>query len=192
MIRLSNMMRSFITLAVTLLLFAGCASTRHRTTQDLLTPPKTFQFLPDKAILAAEEASVSNAVYWHTEVEKAIAYQMVLKGFAEQTTGPTDLLVAFHVIIQHGEQTTFLDNYAGYSLSAKEQAEQADIEKYLTAPGSKDRSILIVDVIDPVKRQIVWREWTQAPARTRVSAAQRERAIQRAVRKIFSDFPPQA
>ncbi|HWL53018.1 MAG TPA: DUF4136 domain-containing protein [Chthoniobacteraceae bacterium] len=186
------MMRSFFALAATLLLFAGCASTRHRTTQELLTPPKTFQFLPDKAILAAEEAAVSNAVYWHTEVEKAIAYQLVLKGFSEQTTGSTDVLVAFHVILQRGEQTTFLDNYSGYSLSAKEQAEQADIEKYLTAPGTKNRSILIVDVIDPVKQQVVWREWTQAPTRTGVSTAQRERAIQKAVRKIFSDFPPQA
>src|SRR5690606_16253367 len=143
MIRLSHTMRSLFTLAAALLLLAGCASTRHRTTQDLLTPPKTFQFLPDKAILAAEDASVTNAVYWHTEVEKAIAYHLVLKGFNEQTTGSTDLLVAFHVILQHGEQTTFLDNYSGYSLSEKEQAEQADIEKYLTAPGSKDRSILI-------------------------------------------------
>lgn len=192
MIHFPKLMRSFAALVSTLLLFAGCASTSHRTTQDILTPPKTFQFLPDKAILAAEEASVSNAGYWHTEVEKAIAYQLVLKGFSEKTAGPSDVVIAFHVIVQRGEQTTFLDNYAGYSLSAKEQAEQADIEKYLTAPGNKNRSILIVDVIDPVKRQVIWREWTQAPARTKVSATQLEKGIQRAVKKIFSDFPPQA
>ncbi len=187
-----------IALALTVAsLFSACAGPRHRSTvehrseAEVLAPPKTFHFLPDKAVAAAEEAGVSNAPFWHAEVEKAISAKLNKKGYREDPSASTDLIVAFHVIIQHGKETTFLDNYAGYRLSAKEQAEQADIERYLNAPGSKDRRILIVDIIDPTKREVVWREWTQAPIRSsKLTAAQQSKGITAAVKKIFSEFPP--
>jgi|GEM_PF-2853665 len=171
-------------------LLPACATAPYDSSARVLQPPKTYRFLPDKAVLAAEEAAVSNTGYWHEQVEAAIARKLATKGYTEIKSGDTDLILAFHVIIHQDNKTTFLDNYAGYELSAKEQAEQADIRKYLTAPGAKNRSILIIDVIDPKKREVVWREWTQAPARERLTAREQQRRIEGAVKIIFSQFPP--
>ena len=176
--------------AALLALLPACSTVPSDHSAQVLHPPKTYRFLPDKAVLAAQEAAVSNTAYWHDQVEAAIARKLATRGYTEIKSGDTDLIVAFHVIIHQGNKTTFLDNYAGYELSAKEQAEQADIRQYLNGPGAKDRSILIVDVIDPQKREVVWREWTQAPAREHLTAREQQRRIEGAVKIIFSQFPP--
>lgn len=177
--------------AVSLVLVTSCSTVPRGEDLSVLNPPKSFAFLPDKTMIAADEAGLSNAPYWHGKVEEAIAVDLTRKGYtlvSDPRAG--QLLVAMHVITQRGDQTTFLDNYSGYTLSAKEQAEQPEIETFLKTPGNANRSILIIDVIDPQQRVILWRDWTQAPLRKHPSAKTLERGITRAVHRILSGFPP--
>jgi hypothetical protein len=183
--------KPLVLLAAAAAFLPACASLNSSADRRLV-PPKSYDFLPDKAIVAAEAAGVSNAPYWHRQVEKSIETQLAQKGYVRNSGDSRNLLVAFHVITQHGNKVALLDNYAGYNLSAQERAEQAHIEDFLKAPGAKNRRILIVDVIDPAKREVVWREWVQAPDRTlgRRNAAKQQQAIDRAVSEVLSKFPP--
>lgn len=182
---------AFSALAAALVLLPSCASISPSSGDDRLRPPQTYYHLPDKAVDAGD--AVSNVGYWHHEVEKAIDRQLKAKGFT--AAGPdAPLFVAFHVISQHGREFTLLDNYQGYKLSPKEQKEQKEIENFLTSPGAKDRRILIIDVIDAKQRQIIWRDWVQAPDKpinARRTAKEQARQIDKAVAFIMAKFPPQ-
>jgi len=186
-------LKPLVLLAAAAVFLPACASL-NSSADRRLAAPKSYDFLPNKAIVAAEEAGVSNAPYWYGQVEKSIEAQLAAKGYVRANGDSRNLLVAVHVISQHGKQVSLLDNYAGYNLSARERAEQAHIDEFLKAPGAKDRRILIVDVIDPAKREVVWREWVQAPDRTptRRNAAKQQHAIDRAVAEILSKFPAKA
>lgn len=181
---------AFSALAAAALLFPSCASISPSSGDDRLRPPQAYYHLPDKAADASE--AVSNVGYWHHEVEKSLDRHLQAKGFTPAGQ-EAPLYVAFHVISQHGRDFALLDNYQGYVLSPKEQEEQKEIENFLTAPGAKDRRILIVDVIDAKRRQIIWRDWVQAPDKpvgARRTAKEQSRQIDRAVSFIMAKFPP--
>ncbi len=175
--------------AVTTLLAASCSSVPRG--GSFLAPPKSYAFLPDKTMEAADAAGLSNMPYWHSKVEEAISAELGKKGYTlASNVRAGELVVAIHVITQRGNKTSFLDNYFGYTLSAKEQAEQPELITFLQTPGAKNRAILIIDVIDPVKREVVWRDWTQNPIKRQINAKVQEQRIVAAVHKILSGFPP--
>lgn len=175
-----------------LALLPACTTVRQHTTvvDKRLIAPKSYSFLPDKSVLAAEEAGVSNAPYWHRQTEKAIERVLEKKGYVRTREGRGDLVIAFHRLDQWGKNFTVLDNYSGYRLSAKEQREQAESIAKLVAnvkPG-KERHTLVIDVIDPEQREVVWREMTHSNATLR-STAKNQKYIEEAVEKILKHFP---
>ncbi len=189
------MIRTIKSIAAVLALAAlpACSTLRQHPpgVDKRLLPPKSYSFLPDKSVLAAEEAGVSNAPYWHQQTEKAIERVLEKKGYVRATQGRGDLVIAFHRVDQWGKNLTILDNYSGYTLSPKEQREQAESIARLAAnvkPG-RERHTLVIDVIDPERREVVWREMTHSNASLRSKAARNQKYIDEAVNKILKHFP---
>jgi len=146
-------------------LFGGCAAkieTGHQQASDAsLARHSTFRFLPDKSREASE--AVSNAAYWRGEIGQDILSAMNAKGYRFFPGRKTDLLVAFHIVLVEDEAVTTLDNYSGYNLTAK-QAAQVDLAQFQDPkhPGQASKGILIIDFIDPNKKQLLWRGWAKA------------------------------
>src|SRR5271166_5790390 len=173
-------------------LFAGCASqiqTGYRQAPNANFARRvTFRFLPDKSQEASE--AVSNTAYWRGEIGQDILAAMNGKGYRFFPNRKTDLLVAYHIVLVEDEAVTTLDNYSGYNLTAK-QAAQVDLAQFQDPkhPGQASKGILIIDFIDPNKKQLLWRGWAKADF-DRVQPGPALRSLAKsAVDQILAKFP---
>ena len=146
-------------------LCAGCVTNietgNQRGPDPAFARNSTFRFLPDKSREASE--AVSNTAYWRGEIAQDILSAMNAKGYRFFPSRRTDLLVAYHIVLVDKEAVTTLDNYSGYNLTAN-QAAQVDLAKFQDPkqPGQASKGILIIDFIDPNRKQLLWRGWAKA------------------------------
>ena len=143
----------------------------------------TFDFVPDPTLEAAD--AVSNRSYWAKRIRDAIGGNLSQKGYRRARGGKPQMLVAFHVIRKQGEETSVASNYQGYHLSAGQKA-QADLSQFIPASGS---GTLIVDVIDPASKEIVWRPAKQTPISNLQTAGARDKALDGIVADALSTVP---
>ena len=173
-------------------LFAGCASqiqTGNRQAPSANFARRvTFRFLPDKSREASE--AVSNTSYWRGEIGQDILAAMNRKGYRFFPNRKTDLLVAYHIVLVENEAVTTLDNYSGYDLTA-DQAAQADLAQFQDAkrPGAASKGILIIDFIDPAKKQLLWRGWGKADFDRTQPGPSLVKLTKLAVDRILAKFP---
>jgi len=172
-------------------LLAACSSPKTHFTCDrgaAFSGIKSYALVPDKTIQAAE--GVSNEGLWHDEITKAIDAELAAKNIQATSLTKRDVFVAVHVFRKNQGQTTLLNNYSSYKLSKKAEA-QADLSKIIgAAPTSDDTVTLVIDVINPVKKEIIWRGWAQTEFKPNRTAQQRKSGIKKLVHEILADFPP--
>jgi hypothetical protein len=153
---------------VCLSLFSGCSTaqaakieTGSKLIKDARLAGRTsFRLLPNRVMEAAE--AVSNSPYWYSQIGKAIAEGLSRKGYRQAGHAKADLLVAYHLVLKRTEAVTVLNNYSGYDLSRSEIA-QTDLAKFTDPkkPGEAPLGLLIIDIIDPTHRQLLWRGWAK-------------------------------
>jgi len=178
------------TLAIAL---AGCSTVQEATSVEIQSPQlsanavgqrASFAFVPHLNQEAA--AAVSNASFWQNQIEAAIASNLEQKGYRQSAqVRKADLLVAFHVVLRQGEYVTIFDNYSGYKLPAA-RAASAGIAKLAAAPnGQAEIGTLIIDIIDPSTKTIIWRGWGRAD----VKKSPEQKEISRIAAGILRNFP---
>jgi Domain of unknown function (DUF4136) len=170
-------------------LFAGCAANIQTGNQQApdasFARRSTFRFLPDKSREASE--AVSNTPYWRAEIGEDILSAMNAKGYRFFPNRKTDLLVAYHIVLVENEAVTTLDNYSGYNLPAN----QASLAQFQDAkrPGQMAKGILIIDFIDPNKKQLLWRGWAKADFDQILPGPSLKRVAKLTVDQILVKFP---
>jgi hypothetical protein len=127
----------------------------------------TFRFLPNRVMAEAE--ALSNTPYWYSQVGKAVAENLSAKGYRQVQNGKSDFLVAYHLVLKRTQTVTILSNYAGYDLSRAEMAKK-NLHKFTEPkkPGEAPLGFVIIDILDPVRQQLLWRGW----AKTNLTGAQ--------------------
>ncbi|MBV8482585.1 MAG: DUF4136 domain-containing protein [Verrucomicrobia bacterium] len=172
---------------------AGCSTVQEATTVEIHSPQlsastvgqrASFAFVPHLNQEAA--AAVSNASFWQKQIEAAIASTLEQKGYRQSAqVRKADLLVAFHVVLRQGEYVTVFDNYSGYKLPAAKAA-SAGIAKLAAAPnGQAEIGTLVIDIIDPGTKTIIWRGWGRAD----VKKSPQQKEIRRIAGGILRNFP---
>lgn len=174
-----------------LVLLVGCASTQsgsHLEPGATLAGRTTFRFLPDRSIDAAE--AVSNRAYWRNVIGQDIVAALNAKGYRFFPTRQTDFLVAYHIVLKDNEAVTTFDNYYGYDLSA-DQLAQADLSKFQDPkkPGTAEEGILVVDIIDPKKRALLWRGWTRSKLNRQQPGEQLQALAKAVVDRTMASLP---
>jgi hypothetical protein len=171
----------------------GCSTLQDAATVEIQSPQlsasslgqrASFDFVPHLNREAA--AAVSNAPFWQSRIQAAITSVLVGKGYRQAPQlRKADLLVGFHVVLRQGEYVTIFDNYSGYKLSTA-KANTASIAKLAAAPnGQAEVGTLVIDVIDPSTKTIIWRGWGRAD----VKKNPEEKEIQRIAAAILRNFP---
>ncbi len=143
----------------------------------------TFDFVTDPSLEAAD--AVSNRSYWAGRIRDTIAGNLTQKGYQRVHGGKPNLLVAFHIIRKQGDETSVASNYQGYHLSAGQKA-QANLSLFIPPSGS---GTLIVDVIDPASKEIVFRTSKQTPINNLQTADARDKALDGIVANALSTVP---
>jgi hypothetical protein len=174
-----------------LMLLASCASTNsgsHFEPGATLAGRTTFRFLPDRTIDAAE--AVSNRAYWRNAISQDIVAALNAKGYRFFPTRQTDFLVAYHIVLKDNEAVTTFDNYYGYDLSA-DQLAQADLSKFQDPkrPGAAEEGILVIDIIDPKQRALLWRGWTKSSLNRQKPSEQLQAQARLVVERTLASLP---
>ena len=175
------------------ILVVGCSAVQEATSIEIQSPQLTgndvgrrasFAFVPHLNQEAA--AAVSNAPFWQSRIEAAITSVLQQKGYRESPqVRKADLLVAFHVVLRQGEYVTIFDNYSGYKLPTAKAA-SAGIAKLAAAPnGQAEIGTLVIDVVDPGTKTIIWRGWGRAD----VKKNPEEKEIRKIAGEILRNFP---
>ena len=174
-------------------LVVGCSTLQEATSVEVHSPQvsdsnvgrrSSFAFVPHLNEEAA--AAVSNAPFWQSRIEAAITSVLEQKGYRESAqVRKADLLVAFHVVLRQGEYVTIFDNYSGYKLPTAREA-SAGIAKLAAAPnGQAEIGTLVIDIIDPGTKTIIWRGWGRADVKKNPD----EKEIRRIAAAILRNFP---
>jgi uncharacterized protein DUF4136 len=175
------------------ILVAGCSTIQEATSVEVQSPRvsdndvgrrTSFAFVPHLNQEAA--AAVSNASFWQSRIEAAITSVLEQKGYRQSAqVRKADLLVAFHVVLRQGEYVTIFDNYSGYKLPTA-RAASAGIAKLAAAPnGQAEIGTLVIDIIDPGAKTIIWRGWGRAD----VKKNPEQKEIRRIAAAILRNFP---
>ena len=175
------------------ILVAGCSTVQEAASVEVQSPQlssndvgrrTSFAFVPHLNREAA--AAVSNAPFWQSRIEAAITSVLEEKGYRESAqVRKADLLVAFHVVLRQGEYVTIFDNYSGYKLPTAKAA-SAGIAKLAAEPnGQAEIGTLVIDIIDPGTKTIIWRGWGRAD----VKKSPEEKDIRRIAAAILRNFP---
>lgn len=143
----------------------------------------TFDFLPDPSLEAA--GAVSNRPYWAKRIRDTISADLTKKGYKRVRGGGPGMLIAHHIVRQTGDATSVNSNYTGYKLTDMQQS-QANLNALVPPSGS---GTLVIDVIDPVKKEIVWRTSKQTTLKTLDTADEREKALGAIVADALSSIP---
>jgi hypothetical protein len=172
--------------ALALALVAGCSSMRvdaDWNPQAHFDKLSTWGWLPREE--GARTAGGVDDPLLHQRIEAAIEDVLAGRGYALAEAAPPDFLVAYHVAIEKQLEARTL--YSGYNTGVwiGPMWSETYIDEYRLGT-------LLIDVIEPARREVVWRGRAQARVQEWRSPEQREARVREAVEQVLAKFPPPA
>lgn len=133
----------------------------------------------------------------NSQIRNAIHKTLASKGYRHLTKGSADFLVQYHVAIEERSDVMTIDtpSYAagptatpgGFSTigsSVGYQRTQTYVVRY-------EEGTLVIDIVDPKSKQIIWRGSVQKVIERSASPEKKNTRIEKAVQKTLKTFPPQ-
>jgi hypothetical protein len=119
-------------------------------------------------------------------VRRAVDDALASKGYEKKAAGGADFEITYHVALEKQiDVQTYVDSYPhGYRWHAGPSHAYTSVREY-------DVGSLVLDVIDPNRKQLIWRGATQARIQDNGTPEQREQRAREAVNAILAKFPPQ-
>ena len=144
---------------------------------------RTFAFIPDPPA-QSPAAQLHNGLV-DGRVSRAIRQQLKARGFEEVATDEANLLVSHHIGTERGFEVRTIQTAHHYSRRhwATSGVAHTSVHEY-------ERGTLLIDILLPAERTLVWSGSASARLRERSSPAQREQRINDAVARILERFPP--
>lgn len=143
----------------------------------------SFAFLPDPPAQGSATQLHNGLV--DGRVQHAIRQELTARGFEELAADKADILVSHHIGTERGfdvrtVQTTHRYNRRGWSMSG---GSQTTVREY-------ERGTLLIDILLPADRTLVWRGSASGRLRETSDPAKREQRINDVVARILDRFPP--
>ncbi len=130
-----------------------------------------------------------------TRVRDAVETQLAAKGFTKGTVSSADFLVGYHATLNEATNVMVLNNYYGYGPGwgwsyhnrHRPYGWSGAPETYVY---TYDQGTLILDVVAPDTRKLIWRGSATDEVSLSASGEAKEKKITQAVAKILENFPP--
>ena len=186
MTELRSICRAAIHVFLILGLLAGCAGPQIKTGIGVapgadFSRRVTFQFLPD-----AGPHTAPNSGYYHDLIGRDILAALNSQRYRYFTNRKTDLLVSYRYFSMADEAVKNWTSYSGYKFAAGVGA-QAELKR--SKPTAAAGGVIVIDVIDPKPRRLIWRGWATLSAAYLNDRAAQERLIKDAVNKTLKELP---
>lgn len=177
--------------------FAGCSTTQPQKMDSgselskgaKLAGLTTFRFLPNRVMAQAE--AVSNTSYWYNQIGRAVAKNLLAKGYRQVENGKSDFLVAYSVVLKRSAQSvTTMSNYSQYDLSPSQHA-KTSLSKFNgpKAPGEGPIGFVIIDLLNPGSHELLWRGWAKTDLTGGQDPNRLNAIISAAVDRILETLP---
>ena len=144
---------------------------------------RTFAFIPDPPV-QSPAAQLHNGLV-DRRVSRAIRQQLKARGFEEVATDEANFLVSHHIGTERGFEVRTIQTAHHYSRRhwSTSGVPHTSVIEY-------ERGTLLIDILLPAERTLVWSGSASARLRERSSPAQREQRINDAVARVLERFPP--
>lgn len=120
-------------------------------------------------------------------IRSAVESELGARGFAKAETAAADFLVAYHVALERKLVATTIDDFyggVGYHHWPRPGYTQTYVHEF-------EVGTLMLDVLDPRSRELIWRGTAQAEIIPDATPEEREARVREGVRRILERFPPQ-
>lgn len=116
---------------------------------------------------------------------RAVSRVLQEKGFTLVDSNEPDFLVSVHGTVQQRMRVndSISVGYGYYSHHGALAVRHMDVSYY-------DEGTLIIDIVDSLRQELVWRGWVTQVVRDYKDPRQAEVAVEKAVRGILGNFPP--
>jgi hypothetical protein len=168
-------------------LLVGCASFPVETDYD---PATDFAALSSYAWLEATREKTGDPRLDNdlldARVRRAVEAALSTKGYRKAEAGSTDFEITYHVGVERQvDVQTYVDSYPrGYRWHSGPTHAYTTVREY-------DVGSLVLDILDPSEKRLIWRGATQARINANGTPEEREQRARSAVDAILARFPPQ-
>jgi hypothetical protein len=182
------MRRATLFCLVLLLAVSGCSGVRVTTDYDPaadFSKLRSYAWLDERSGVQGDRADVTSLL--DRRVRRAVDTELQHKGWRLVSRGEADALVAYHLGVETRLDVNTIHSGYGYGRGAYHGgvATHTTVSEY-------QEGTLLVDVIEPESKQLIWRGSGQSRLRRSSTPEQREQRIDEAVAQILESFPPKA
>jgi len=150
---------------------------------------KTYGWLPDPQKKTGDLRIDGNSLL-ALRIRNAVESQLTAKGYTKQSTGNSDFLVGYHVTLKKKTTAIMLNN--SYGMSWRERYRYGPSGRVGGPPEtySYDEGTLILDMVDPKTRKLVWRGSATDQVSLSANREAKQEKVNEAVKQILEQFPP--
>lgn len=175
------------TLSLAMLLVIGCVSYPVETDYDPAIDfgvLKTYRWLPVEKDKTGDPRLDSDLLA--ARVQRAVDAALATKGYSKLESGSADFEITYHVGVERQvDVQTYIDSYPrGYRYRSFPAQAHTTVREY-------EVGSLVLDVVSPSARQLIWRGSTQARITEDGTPEERDARARAAVDAILAKFPPQ-
>jgi hypothetical protein len=172
------------------LVAAGLACSGIQVTTDYdpsadFTRVRSYAWFDDKSGVQGDRADVTSLL--DQRLRRSIDAELQRKGLSPVGRAEADVLVGYHLGVETKLDVNTIDTGYGYGYGRY----RGGISSHTTVTEYQEGTLLI-DLIDPKSKQLIWRGSGQSRLRRSSTPEQREQRIDEAVAEILKSFPPGA
>ncbi len=119
-------------------------------------------------------------------IRSAVEGELGARGLAKVGEAHADFLVAYHIALERRIEATTIDDYYG-GVGYRHWSRPGYSHTYVF---ELEVGTLMLDVLDPRSRELIWRGTAKAEIVPDAAPEQREARIREAVRRMLERFPP--
>jgi hypothetical protein len=179
-----------------LALASGCTSLPVRTDYDPdagFSAFRTYAWL-ERPPAADGDPRVDDNPLLHQRIHTAIDAGLQTAGYVTADPGAADFLVSYYIVIDKMTSVTYINNYWGYGSGRVNRYHHARPGFYpvFSQPVvyEYEQGTLIVDIIQPEGRKLVWRGSASSELDYSATPEARQEKLNKTVTAILAEFPP--
>lgn len=161
---------------------------------------RTYKWLPGPQG-NPDDPRIDNSLL-DARIRKAVERQLAAQGYEKQTSGAPDFCVGYHAAVEKKLDVITIDDYYGYAPVGRPgyrpgtslvygHPGRAWVGSSQTHVVEYDEGTLILDIVEPEARKLLWRGSAQAEVNLSASPEKKQEKIDEAVRRMLERFPPQ-
>ncbi len=180
-----------------MLVLAGCATTEIHTDYDCkadFSGLKTFAWVPDMK-QESQDPRIDNEVT-DARIRTAVENVLTAKGYRKTEAGQADFWVTYQAAIEE-KLDAKMTNFPYTTPSTRDIANGNFAQDLTWAYGGSqtflshyEEGTLILDIVNPKDRKLMWRGTAQATLEGGRDSAKKEARLNAGIQKIFATFPP--